>query len=111
MPVPVKNEFKLTGTYYKVGEVSEKATAVKLPPPQYPFQWSRARVQGSADVIFIINEKGRTEEIQAVSATDAAFATAAVEAVKKWRFKPAKKDGAPVRVVIVQKIEFNLDGG
>lgn len=109
-PVPVKNEVKFTGVYFAPDEVSEKASATKMPPPSYPHEWSRQGLHGKAVVAFIINQKGRPEQVQAVSATDAAFGWEAVEAVKKWRFKPARKDGAPVSVLVRQLIEFHLEG-
>jgi len=36
------------------------------------------------------------------------FAKAAIEAVKKWRFEPAKLNGQPVAVLISVEMEFRL---
>jgi TonB family protein len=32
----------------------------------------------------------------------------AIEAVKEWRFQPAKKDGVPVAVRILVDVDFHL---
>lgn len=110
-PVPVKNEVKFSGTYLTYDEVPEKPTAVSQSEPKYPRAMWRIRVEGQAVVAFVINEKGSPEEVQVASATDAAFGEAAVEAVKTWRFKPGRKDGAPVKVTVRQKLKFHLDEG
>jgi outer membrane biosynthesis protein TonB len=33
----------------------------------------------------------------------------AVRAVEKWKFKPAKKDGQPVRVQMAVEVNFHLN--
>lgn len=108
-PRPVQSKFTFTGEFFKTSEVDQKPTALKVAGPQYPQGWAPARVAGETQIAFIINAKGRTEQVQVVTATDEAFGDAAREAVLKWRFKAAKKDGKPVAVAIVQKVEFNLE--
>lgn len=105
---PVKNDVQFTGQFFYPKDIEVPPAMRDVPPPSYPSEWRNRAVEGDAQVAFIINEKGRTEQVQAVTATDAQFATAATNAVKKWRFKPAKKTGQPVRVLIVQTIKFTL---
>ncbi|MBI5422858.1 MAG: energy transducer TonB [Opitutae bacterium] len=105
---PVKNDVQFTGQFFYPKDIEVPPAMKEVPPPAYPSEWRDRTIEGEAQVAFLINEKGRTEQVQAVTATDVHFATAAIEAVKKWRFKPAKKDGKPARVLIVQTIKFTL---
>ena len=109
VPVPVKNEFKLSGEFIKAGELSKPLDVVRQVAPKYPLVWRSAGLNGKVQLIFIVNEKGRPEEVQVVEASDAAFGEAAVEAVKQWRYKPVKVADKPVRVAVVQVLTFNLD--
>jgi protein TonB len=106
---PVQNKFTFTGEFLKTSEVDQPPKAYKLIGPRYPQVWSQARVNGEAQVAFIINAKGYTEQVQVVSANDEEFGAAARAAVAKWRFKAGRKNGKPVAVAVVQKVEFNLE--
>jgi protein TonB len=106
---PVQNKFTFTGEFFKTAELDQMPEGRKLPGPRYPLAWSQARVNGEVQMAFIINAQGYTEQVQVVTATDEAFGDAAKEAVAKWRFKPGRKNGKPVAVAMVQKVEFKLE--
>ena len=61
---------------------------------------------GSVQLEFTVEKDGKTAAFSVTSATDDVLATAVVEAVKKWRFRPAVVDGKPVamRVALPVKI-------
>jgi protein TonB len=42
-----------------------------------------------------------------VDSSHSDFEIPAVDALKKWKFKPAKRNGVPVALKVRQKIEFN----
>ena len=52
---------------------------------------------GAALVQFTVDAKGKPRDIEIVSADHKDFGAAAVDCVKQWRFKPALKDGRPVK--------------
>lgn len=106
---PVSNNVNFTGEFYYSTEVSERPAMKKTPAPRYPSEMLKDSSPGRVEVAFIINEKGLPEEVQIAMATNAAFGEAAAKAVKSWRFKPGKLEGKPVRVAILQKIEFTLE--
>ena len=66
---------------------------------------------GTVVLEFVINELGHVEDVLVVSSTHPEFNQPAIEAVSKWQFKPAKKNGQPVKVRASQTIEFNLIDG
>jgi len=72
-----------------------EATKLKKIPPlviRGDADQGPARSRGS-QVSGVTN--GRVENAEAVAASNAAYARAAVDAVESWRFEPAQKDGQP----------------
>lgn len=45
---------------------------------------------------FVVNENGHPVNFSVKSSPDSALAETVVSAVKRWRFKPAERDGVPV---------------
>jgi len=82
---------------------------VKTPPPNYPSEMKRAGVGGIVAVTIVINEKGTVDSARVAKSSNPAFEPPALEAVKKWVFKPAKKDGAPVKTRVTIPIRFDLE--
>ena len=66
-----------------------------MPPPKYPLLAQQMKVQGSVVLLAQVGTDGSVESLRAVSGPDI-LASAALEAVKRWRFKPAYKAGRPV---------------
>lgn len=63
---------------------------------------------GEAVIGFLVNEKGLTEQAQVLSATYAALGESAVQAVKRWRYRPALKNDVPVNCFI--RVVFTFYG-
>jgi TonB family protein len=76
--------------------------ATKTAPPSYPALAAKMRVEGTVKVEATINDEGVVEEAKAVSG-HALLTTAAVEAVKKFRYEPG--GGKSIQTV---NIEFVL---
>lgn len=57
-------------------------------------------------VVFVVDPGGRVAEAKVLSTTDARFDQAALEAVKKWRYEPGKRNGQPVSFRVLQPITF-----
>jgi len=68
--------------------------AVRVPDPR------RGGTSGQVGVRALINERGTVEEVEVLPGppTLREFSEEVVRAVLQWRFEPAIKDGAPVRV-------------
>jgi TonB family protein len=54
-----------------------------------------------------INAKGRVDVVRVLRSDEPAFELGAVNTVKKWRFRPAEKNGqaVPVQVTVEMKFE------
>ena len=82
---------------------------VKTPPPEYPNSMRQQGVSGVVAVSVVIDEKGSVISTTVAKSTHADFESPATDAVKKWKFKPAQKDGAPVKMKVTIPIRFNLE--
>lgn len=79
--------------------------------PIYPRRAAERRIEGWVVVKFSINEQGMVESPEVVDAEPRGiFESAAVRAIRKWRYKPKIEGGKPVkRHGISVKLTFNLE--
>jgi TonB family protein len=56
----------------------------------------------------VVEASGNATNIHIVSPLGGGLDEKAVHAVETWKFKPAEKDGQPVRVEIAVEVEFRL---
>lgn len=75
--------------------IDQPPTARQQPGPIYPKEWSDEGRTGSVTVDFYIDETGRTRIPVALDAPDELLATAAIDAVKEWRFETPRYRGKP----------------
>ncbi|MGK7862455.1 energy transducer TonB [Falsiroseomonas sp. E2-1-a4] len=80
-------------------------------PPSYP-QASRIRnEQGRVTLQVEINPLGHVADVRVmVSSGFPALDQAAIEAVRRWRFEAAQRDGLPVLSTTAIGITFQLEG-
>ena len=78
-------------------------------PPEYPDMARMAELEGVVMVQIGVNEFGDVVEANVVSGIEG-LNQAAIEAVYKWKFRPAKQRDIPVPVRIVVPIRFTLRG-
>jgi protein TonB len=90
------------------GKTSD-AVLVKGAEPVYPPTALRAHQSGWAVVAFTIDPNGRTTDVHVTTSQPRhVFDRAAVDAVSRYRFTPAMKNGEPTASPREQRIEFNL---
>jgi protein TonB len=90
-------------------KVDVNPVPVKTPPPQYPSEMRRSGVSGVVAVTIIVDETGLVSSCVVAKSSHPDFEEPALAAVKKWKFKPAQKDGAPVKMRVTIPIRFNID--
>lgn len=77
--------------------------------PRYPSDALRKGLEDQVVVRYIIGKNGRVIDVQILShASFASFDTAAVEAIRQWRFRPMIKNGKPVEVEHDLAVNFVL---
>jgi TonB family protein len=82
------------------------ARVISSPQPDYPQQARKGQVAGSIVISMVVGGNGRTCDIQVRHGISPELDQAAVEAVRKWQFQPATKDGKPVSVRIGTQFDF-----
>lgn len=84
---------------------------ISLVSPRYPNRAQTRGIEGFVDVKFDINKMGATENIQVVaSSPEGVFEKSAMNAVKKWRFKPKMEGGEEkVYVGMVRRIGYEME--
>jgi protein TonB len=82
---------------------------VKTPPPAYPTSLRQTGVSGLVALKVEIDESGNVTECSVSKSTNPEFDGPAMQAVKGWKFKPAQKSGAAVKIRLVIPIKFNID--
>ncbi len=75
--------------------------------PVYPPLAQQSNVQGSVVLRARINEAGTVQSLQVISGPDI-LTTAALEAVRQWRFKPHYEAGVPVPTETQITVNFTI---
>jgi TonB family protein len=75
--------------------------------PVYPAQARLLRLEGTVILSATVMENGTVRDVKVVEGSPD-LAPAAVDAVKRWRYKPFELDGKPVKNEIGINIEFKL---
>jgi TonB family protein len=78
------------------------------PDPEYSEEARKAKYQGSVMLWAIIDAEGHPRNLRIARSLGMGLDEKATEAVSKWRFAPALKDGRPVAVQISIEVVFRL---
>ncbi len=78
--------------------------------PIYPGTLLRQEIEGKVRLSFLIGTDGRVKSVKILSASHPRFAAAAEkQALRKWRFIPAMRDGQPVEQWQTITVSFNIN--
>ncbi|QDU83931.1 transport protein TonB [Planctomycetes bacterium Pla163] len=81
---------------FGLGALDQEPRATHQPGPSLTAKL-RKRGPGQVRLIFIVDERGRVESPTVVSSSDPIFDRPAIDAVKKWKFEPGMRGGAPAQ--------------
>ena len=102
-PLPPKEE--------PVVEPKFGAAYLKNPPPDYPTLSRRIGEQGRVLLRVLVSEQGTPQSVELESGSGFnRLDKAAMDAVKKWRFIPARKGSQAVSAYVLVPLKFSLDG-
>ncbi len=81
------------------------------PAPKYPPLSRRAGEEGRVLLRVLVAASGAAESVEIETGSGSArLDQAAMDAVKKWRFIPAKRDKEPISAFVIVPIQFTLNG-
>jgi len=93
---------------FSMEDLDQKPVAVAQIQPTHPRDLLKAKVEGQVVVLFVVDEEGRVEDPRVENSSRPEFEKPALDAVRKWKFKPGTKEGAPVKTYIRQPIRFSI---
>jgi TonB family protein len=82
--------------------------ALRKVDPKYVAAAAAEKVEGKVRVAAVIRKNGHVDTVELLEHLDARLDRSAQEAVSKWEFAPALRNGAPVDVDAVFEIPFRL---
>jgi TonB family protein len=93
---------------YRVGGGVSAPRTLYAPDPEYSEEARRSRFQGSVLLALIVGPDGNPRELHIMRSLGLGLDEKALDAVRTWRFEPARKDGVPVAVRISVEVNFRL---
>jgi periplasmic protein TonB len=96
------------GGAYRVGGAVMAPRALATPDPEYTEQARTAKLQGVCVLGLIVGPDGKTRDIRVVRSLGMGLDEKAIDAVRRWTFQPATKDGVNVPVQITVQVSFKL---
>jgi TonB family protein len=98
----------VTGSVFNVGGgVSAPAVIYKV-DPEYSEEARKAKYSGTVMLSIVVDTEGRARDIRVVKSLGLGLDEKAIQALEKWRFKPAQKDGRPVNARSTIEVNFRL---
>jgi TonB family protein len=93
---------------YKIGEGVTSPRVVSKVDPQYTKAARKAKIEGTVVVRLEVHPDGRAHSMHVARSLDPGLDRKALEAISRWTFAPATKDGAPVAVAATIEVNFRL---
>lgn len=89
--------------------ISGNVTPLVRIPPRYPMRAASRRIEGWVKVEFTITEQGTVKDAAVVDSQPSnIFNSAALKAIRRWKFKPKVIDGESFEQRAVQVLQFKL---
>jgi TonB family protein len=92
--------------FQRVTQGMKPPKAISAPDPKFPDLPPDAEQHGTVVMLVGINTKGRVEAVRVLRSDEHVFETSAVDTVKKWKFRPAEKNGHTVPVQVTVEMVF-----
>jgi periplasmic protein TonB len=96
------------GGLYQVGGGVSAPRPIYSPDPDYSEEARKAKYQGTVVVWVVVGADGRPRDIRVYRSLGMGLDEKAVEAIRTWKFAPARKDGVPVAVQVNIEVSFHL---
>ena len=93
---------------FRVGGGIIPPRVIYSPSPEYSKEARAAHYQGTCVLWLIVGADGKPRNIRVTRPLGQGLDEKAIEAVRTWRFEPARKDSKPVTVQINVEVTFQL---
>ena len=96
---------------FDVSELEKRPEPISQVAPTYPAELRKAKVEGMVTLVFLLSEEGRVEDARVETSSRPEFERPALEAIRKWRFRPGMKDGQPVSTYLRIPMRLRVTSG
>ena len=96
------------GGPYQPGAGIDPPTVVREVRPTYTDEARRRSIEGDVLLEIVVRRDGSVGNVRVRRTLGAGLEQKAIDAVRQWRFVPAKKQGVPVDVIVDVSVEFKL---
>ncbi|MFI5178098.1 MAG: TonB family protein [Vicinamibacterales bacterium] len=96
------------GGPFQPGSGVEPPVLLREVRPGYTEEARRQAIEGDVVLEIVVRQDGSVGNVKVTRSLGAGLEQKAVEAVRQWRFGPARRQGAPVDVVVEVSVEFKL---
>jgi TonB family protein len=96
------------GGVFRVGGGVTAPSLLYKVEPEYSEEARKAKYQGTVLLYIEVDPSGHATNIRVQRSLGLGLDEKAIEAVKKWKFAPGKKDGKPVTVAATIEVNFRL---
>jgi protein TonB len=91
-----------------VGGGISPPTVLKSVDPEFSEEARKAKFSGNVEVYLWVDEQGNPSHIRVARGVGMGLDDKAVEAVRQYKFKPAMKNGKPVKVDLYIDVNFQI---
>jgi len=96
------------GGVFRVGGGVSAPKEIYAPEPEYSEEARKVKHMGTVVLQLVVGSDGNPRDIRVVRTLGLGLDEKAIEAVRKWRFEPARKDGKPVAALVSVEVDFHL---
>jgi TonB family protein len=96
------------GGPYRPGAGITPPSLLREVKPEYTDDARRRSVEGDVVLEIVVRRDGSVGSVKVMQSLGSGLDQRAVDAVRQWRFSPARRHGTPVDVVVEVAVEFKL---
>ncbi len=96
---------------FDVSELEKRPEVIAQVAPAYPAELRKARVEGTVTLVFLLSEDGRVEDPRVENSSRPEFEKPALEAIRRWRFRPGMREGQAVKTHMRLPMRFRVANG
>lgn len=93
---------------FEIADLDKPPVPLVRIAPVYPPELKRNRVQGTVQVVFIVDELGNVKRPSIEKSSNREFNENAIKAVRQWKFEPGEKDNKKVKTRVRLPLTFSL---
>lgn len=96
------------GGPYRPGSGIDPPRLAREVKPSYTEEARRSGVEGEVVLEIVVRRDGTVGDVKVLQRLGSGLDQKAIDAVRQWRFEPARRAGAPVDVVVEVVVEFRV---